>query len=54
MRDKPKPLSKREQHIARRKAHGLSVREIGREFGISKSSAHRALKKGYVGQGKAQ
>lgn len=44
---------KRMEHMQMRKAAGVSVRGIGREFGTSKSTAHRALSKGYVPMGRA-
>lgn len=48
---------KRDQHMARRKAHGLSHRQVAKEFGTSKSTAHRRVGKmmrdGYSPMGKA-
>jgi transposase len=42
----PKP-DKRLDRMAKRRGHGVSIREVAQEFGTSKSSAHRALSKGY-------
>jgi DNA-binding transcriptional regulator YiaG len=47
-----------DEHMAARKAQGLSHREVARDFGTSKSTAHRKVAKimqnGYVGQGSAR
>lgn len=45
----------RDEHMAARKAQGLSHREIARDFGTSKSTAHRKImRQGFVGQGSAR
>lgn len=42
-------VDKRNQHIQKRREHGLTVRDLGDEFGISKSQAHRIVYKGIQG-----
>lgn len=37
---------KRDQHIQKRRNHGLTIRELGDEFGVGKSTAHRIVGKG--------
>ena len=47
---------KRTKHMAKRKDAGLSHRAVAKEFGVSKSTAHRkvsAMRKGYTSMGKA-
>ena len=34
----------RDKHMARRKAQGLTHRQVAKEFGVSKSTAHRKIK----------
>jgi transcriptional regulator with XRE-family HTH domain len=36
--------SPKTEHMAQRQAAGLSYRKLAGEFGVSKSTAHRALK----------
>lgn len=47
-----------DEHMAQRKAQGLSHREVGAEFGKPKSTAHRKManimRTGYIGQGSAR
>lgn len=35
--------SKKKKHIERRRSHGLSYRELAKEFDMSKSAVHRKL-----------
>lgn len=43
------------EHMAKRKAQGVTYRELGGEHGVSKSTAHRRVSKtGYVPMGKAK
>lgn len=35
---------KRIEHMARRRSHGLKIRELAEEFNTSKSTAHRKIK----------
>lgn len=48
---------KRDAHMARRKDQGLSHRQVAKEFGTSKSTAHRRIGKmmrdGFTKMGKA-
>jgi len=51
-----KPADKRTQHMAKRKDAGLSHRAVAKEFGVSKSTAHRkvsTMRKGYTSLGGA-
>lgn len=46
----------RSAHMAKRKSQGLSHRAVAKEFGVSKSTAHRkisTLQRGYNSLGKA-
>ena len=44
-----------DEHMAQRKAQGLSHREVGAEFGKSKSTAHRKImRQGFVSGGSAR
>lgn len=40
---KDKNKDKRHEHIERRREHGLTYRELGEDFGISKSKIHRDI-----------
>ncbi len=56
---KPPAKDPRSDHMAKRKAQGLTHRDVAREFGTSKSTAHRKvtaanmIRDGYVKGGKA-
>lgn len=39
--EKPDPKA---AHMARRQSQGLTVREVAKDFGVSKSTAHRKVK----------
>lgn len=36
---------KKTEHMERRKKHGLTYRDVAEEFGTSKSTAHRKIRK---------
>lgn len=45
MSSDPAPTNKREAHMAKRRSHGLKHREIAAEFGTSRQTVGRKLKK---------
>lgn len=44
MSDTRKDKDKKTDHMKRRKEHGLSYREMEKDFGVSKSKIHRDIR----------
>lgn len=42
--------AKRDDHLARRRGHGVTIRKLAEEFGMSKSAVHRKLATSYGDQ----
>lgn len=38
-------MKSKDEHMEKRRSHGQTYRELADEFGISKSTAHRKLKR---------
>lgn len=48
------PSNPRNEHMAKRKATGMTQKSVAKEFGKHQSTVSRALRKGFVNEGSAR